>query len=384
MRNIQFDRRLAQWDVQTIIAMFCSGVDRHHTFDTGAKETRVRLLVNLEDFVNNRYNDVQVAYTLACMEYQGVGNHIDPARPTHSVRRFAQLLRRDESLFVIENNNNFKQLGRNITKRLTRARLSDQWSEVDPEVHQVLNFLYAKKNDLLKPSEPKRRPHKSSAKKLLETKPVELVPAVDGEDEFGYGYNVVSSTPASTAFMTTATTKHPRTEKRSAQNGKKSSASLTSKPANLVPALDGKTAFGYGYYFDVAPCTASGTAFAQQTTATPKSHATSDPVVSVPYNKSRIDAHLHNNPLLTALVQPVLGAVLKGDTMEFSWSNNVAKFRKIDNATLPRSWKIKTANDISPEPSLDEEIASFVAAGDLKRLIEYRDRDYNEAEDDDV
>lgn len=60
MRNIQLSRPLAQWDLQAIIAMFCSDVDRHRSFNKRFDQTRIRLLVNLEARVDKCDNVVQV------------------------------------------------------------------------------------------------------------------------------------------------------------------------------------------------------------------------------------------------------------------------------------------------------------------------------------
>jgi hypothetical protein len=67
MRNIRNHLTLDHWNVEHILAMFRSNLDRHRSFSTFFKKTRERLLQNMCDRLSNDDNQVQVAYTLACL-----------------------------------------------------------------------------------------------------------------------------------------------------------------------------------------------------------------------------------------------------------------------------------------------------------------------------
>jgi hypothetical protein len=144
MLNIKLGKPLAQWTIQSTIAMFCFKLDRHCSFDTTFPQMRVRLLKNLEARVNKCDNEVQVAYTLACIEYMqsGTGPAFNLARPTEHVRCFVQLLRKKEELFEIRENveTNSSEL-RKISGRLAAMRWDPRWRFVDSDVVRCLEFI---------------------------------------------------------------------------------------------------------------------------------------------------------------------------------------------------------------------------------------------------
>jgi len=285
MRNIELGLRLAEWDLPSIIAMFCSNIDKHRSFDKAFLETRIRLLVNFEDHVNECGNALQVAYTLACMEYKSVGAHVDPAHPTKHIQRFAQLIKENETLFEIRNNEYNTNRCRKIINRLGVVRLSEheQWALVDPEVRETIDFVCPEEDDEKGFPEKKRRGKRGKNKPMREK------------------------------YLTP-----------------------------IGPQFD----------FDA-------------------------PTVTLSYEHARVASHLPTNPLLNALVQPMLGMVLKDHVIEFCWSGDVARYSKMNIHVFgapPNSYET-TEDDEEDGSAVEGDFARFVWAGDVGRMVEMRDRE---------
>jgi hypothetical protein len=228
----------------------------------------------------------------------------------------------EEKLFEIHSANAIGKY-RNLLERLAAVRCNDQWSQVGPDIVDTLDYIHGKDKDGQEIAEPKRRGSRDRKKSNKATVPelAQLIPAIDKEDDYGYGYDVAPSAPPSSAFTAVAS-----------------------------PAQD------------------SGT-----------------PSITISYNRSRrIEAHAAANPLLLALIQPMLGAVLNGDEMEFSWSKDIEKYSKMDNSLRPRQANSKIVATDEAVPTPDEDFALFVAAGDVSKMIAFRDQGYDDANDDEV
>jgi hypothetical protein len=151
----------AEWEVQAILAMFCSSIDPHRSFSKYFKETRNRLLQNLCDNIKEDANKVQLAYTLACMEFQGFGSHCNPSRPTQHMRIFADILKKQPGDYIIHNDTQNKRVRYNLTQFLARARASPEWADVSTETEDNLKFLYPGGMAELKAAAKKKRRHDS-------------------------------------------------------------------------------------------------------------------------------------------------------------------------------------------------------------------------------
>ncbi|KAF2832376.1 hypothetical protein CC86DRAFT_377551 [Ophiobolus disseminans] len=294
MRNNQLGLRLVQWDLQTIIAMFCSNVDKHRSFDT--RRPRQQMRNRFASHIHPRKPRIRPSRH----------PHRRP-RPTHHTRRFAQLLAQNESLFDTQNTTKTKLARcRKTITRLNAMRQTEhaQWALIDPTIKATLTYICPMGISV----------HAAPAEKARgKRKTIELEPAKDEGGDYGYGYNVASSTPFSPAFTSPTT-----------------------------------------------------------------------PALTILCDRARIEAHLPQNPLLTALVQPVLGALFKDDRMEFTWQD-VAKYSKTNihvSGALPDSYKIMVINEEEDEEKGD--LVRFVRAGDVGRMVEFRDRGYDEAGDEDV
>lgn len=156
MRLIRDEEELDIWDKQEILAMFCSNVDKHRSFSKYFRETRGRLIQNVCDTVNGDVNKVQIAYTLACMEYERIGSHFDPRRPTQHMVRFVELFQKNPKKYTILNNKANKRLRYDLTVHLARVRDSSAWSTVSQEAKDYLHFLWpGGKEQLLKAADKK-------------------------------------------------------------------------------------------------------------------------------------------------------------------------------------------------------------------------------------
>lgn len=113
---------------------------------------------------------------------------------------------------------------------------------------------------------------------------------------------------------------------------------------------------------------------------------------AVAYDKARVQHHLTNNPLLTALVQPIPGVMSKGDQVEITWSEDIIDFSKMSNALSnilgddpePAEEDMDLGDDAEADLGPDEEVDLFIEAGDIGKMLIMRDASYDEDDDDDL
>ncbi|KAF1833591.1 hypothetical protein BDW02DRAFT_631129 [Decorospora gaudefroyi] len=144
-----------------------------------------------QDRVNECDNILQVAYTLACMEYEQHGSHFDAERSTRSIRRFAQLLRQNAGTFDVLNKSLNKYQQRQGIKRLAITRRSPQWGLAGRDIKMNLDFLVPETNDTdimadleaeAEPQPKSKQGRKTRPRKKPLRKPVPFVPESKDDD----------------------------------------------------------------------------------------------------------------------------------------------------------------------------------------------------------
>jgi hypothetical protein len=160
MRNLRDKKPFKDWHLSTIIAWFCSGMNKDHSFSKFYKETRTRLMINLYDSFMKRDSTLQVAYTLACMEFEefeGLGQYGHDTYPTVHIRRFAQLLRKfNHDLEILGNHQATKTRTRKIANIMSRLGSADL-AMVPEMVKKNARFMFPKVGIKPKPK-PRKRP----------------------------------------------------------------------------------------------------------------------------------------------------------------------------------------------------------------------------------
>ncbi|CAN9157820.1 unnamed protein product [Alternaria alternata] len=113
-----------EWNEQMILAYFCSSVEVNLNFSKHHRQTRTRLLANLAARLNNSDTPLQVAYTLACMEYDrhaALGPQFDPANPTKHMLRFVWHFKQHPEHFIVLGQKRTDALKVNTTQYLAQA-----------------------------------------------------------------------------------------------------------------------------------------------------------------------------------------------------------------------------------------------------------------------
>lgn len=151
-RNLRNKVPFAEWDVQDILAMFCSGIDRNHSFDKAYKQTRGRLFHGLYLRVRthikqtNDDNILLIAYTLGAMEYdtefKSLGEHLDPRQPTCHMLRFAELFKQESEQFYLVNDRQNDRKRKQVAEYLAKLIDTPQWAQITSNADVIANFKF--------------------------------------------------------------------------------------------------------------------------------------------------------------------------------------------------------------------------------------------------
>lgn len=158
MRILSANIPVQEWDLQEVIAMFCSGIDRNHSFSRHYEATHNRLpfalfhriitrMKNPKADDTDKYTAICIGYTLACMEYDGgefLDGHFDKSKPTQHIRRFAELYMRNPEHFLTFKNNQNSYLRKDTAEYLNGCSYTEEWAKLilDDAVKANLDYMF--------------------------------------------------------------------------------------------------------------------------------------------------------------------------------------------------------------------------------------------------
>ncbi|KAF2030235.1 hypothetical protein EK21DRAFT_112155 [Setomelanomma holmii] len=120
-------------------------LDKNHSFSKFFKEIRARLLNNLYHRLNNSDSKLQVAYTLACMEFaqfKELEDYVDARQLTHHIRRFAKILQQHSGEYIVVSEHKNNKTRDKVKKYLTTKIEESSWDDVDTTTIDNVKFMF--------------------------------------------------------------------------------------------------------------------------------------------------------------------------------------------------------------------------------------------------